>query len=356
MVIGSDIFINRYVETRRHLNAVKVSIISGVYNAEKYLGRCIESMLKQTYKELEIILVVNASIDGSKDIVKKFEEKEPERIKAFYFEEKLGAGGSRQYGMEHASGDFICFVDCDDELEPEYVSQMVEVALTNKEKIADIVVCNFKKVDANGKILYKRIYKNKEQLRVQSVAPWGKMFNTYFLKKNHLVLRNVPFGEDILFSTELYLIEPDIRLCGYLGYIWRDNPQSTSHTELKGFPVYTVESAIEYFDYMKERYADKIKYLNYFRYKYFVWYLLQSGRKVKKADMSKEYDKAFSYLYRADNRWNRINRKMVVHLKGERPIVTGVLFVIRIFERLHLSRTFFTFYSQSCLGRFWPSL
>ena len=250
--------------------------------SEKYLERCIESMLKQTYKDLEIILVVNASIDGSKDIVKKFEKKEPERIKAFYFEEKLGAGGSRQYGMEHASGDFVCFVDCDDELEPEYVSQLINVALTDKEKIADIVVCNFKKVDINGKVIYKRIYKNKEQLRVQSVAPWGKMFNTYFLKKNRLDLRNVPFGEDILFSTELYLTEPDIRLCDWLGYIWRDNPQSTSHTELKGFPVHTVESAIEYFDYMKERYPNKTKYLSYFRYKYFVWYCCKVEEMLEK--------------------------------------------------------------------------
>ena len=84
--------------------------------------------------------------------------------------------------------------------------------------------------------------------------------------------------------------------------------------------------------------------------------LLQSGRNVRKADMKNEYKKAFSYLYRANNKWNRFDREMVVYLKGERPIVTGVLLAIRILEKLHLSGTFFAIYSQSFLGKFWPSL
>lgn len=333
---------------------MKVSIISGVYNAEKYLKKCIESILNQSYQNIEIILIVNASNDGSENIVREYATHFPEKIKAIYTKEKLGAGGSRELGMKYATGDYVCFVDCDDELTEDSISQMVKVADKSKEN--DIVICNFKKITLDGEVIYERRFKNEQQALVQGIAPWGKMYRMKFLRENGLSFRNIPFGEDVAFAAHLYLTEPKVLLCDYVGYLWLDNPKSTSHTELRGFPEHTIEKAKEYFDCLDMKYYDKKNILSYFKYKYFVWYLLQSGRKVNKQAMSREYDKAFAYLYQSDSHWNKFSRDTIFWLKGERMVVKIALLGIRFFEKLHISELFFVIYSQSFLGKLWPSL
>ncbi len=331
---------------------MKVSIVCGVYNSKKYLEKCINSMLRQSYKDIEIILVVNSSTDGSADIVKNFEKEHPQVIHAFYTDEKLGAGGSRQFGLEHSTGEYVCFVDCDDELKPDYVLYMAGIMSAHD---IDIVVCNFEKVDENGRTLYVRKYKDSFSALVQSVAPWGKMFRKEYLRRNEMTLRNIPFGEDIIFTVEVYMTNPKVELCNYVGYIWRDNPESTSHTELKGFPQETFEKSSEYFEYIRKKYSGKLRnaeMLDYFIYKYYIWYLLQSGRKVEMNSMRNEYDRVFGYMKK-----NKLRRKLLLGgVKGERYIVRAVLLGIAIMEKMHLSKAFFVFYSQSFLGKFWPSL
>lgn len=327
---------------------MKISIICGVYNAEAYLKRCIESLTCQTYTNLEIILVVNACKDGSAAIVREFEEKD-KRIRAFYISEKLGAGGSRKSGFELATGDCVCFVDCDDMVDREYIFRMVRIMEGSPD--TDIVFCNFKKVDAKGKELYTRKFHKKENALVQGIAPWGKMFRTDFLRCNDICFRNAPFGEDILFSSEIYLMEPKIALCDYVGYLWSDNIRSTSHTELRGFPRDSIEKAEEFYTYLEEKYPAKHGEINYFKYKYYIWYLLQSGRDTDKKVMFCEYKKAFTVIHKKENdcsRWKKI--------KGERWIVTCVLWGIRILDRMGLAGSFFSFYAHSFLGMFWPSL
>lgn len=264
-------------------------------------------MLRQSYKDIEIILVVNSSTDGSADIVKNFEKEHPQVIHAFYTDEKLGAGGSRQFGLEHSTGEYVCFVDCDDELEPDYVLYMAGIMSAHD---IDIVVCNFEKVDENGRTLYVRKYKDSFSALVQSVAPWGKMFRKEYLSRNGMTLRNIPFGEDIIFTVEVYMTNPKVELCNYVGYIWRDNPESTSHTELKGFPQETFEKSSEYFEYIRKKYSGKLRnaeMLDYFIYKYYIWYLLQSGRKVEMNSMRNEYDRVFGYMKK-----NKLRRKLLL--------------------------------------------
>lgn len=332
---------------------MKVSIVCGVYNAELYLEKCIKSMLNQTYKNIEIILIVNSSIDASENIVRKFERKYPKIIKAFYTEKKLGAGGSRQFGLEHASGDYVCFVDCDDILKKDYISNMVNVVCRDSENPTDIVICFYQKISETGKLLYVRKYKNNSAALVQSVAPWGKMFRKQYLDNNNLILRNIPFGEDVIFSAEIYLTKPNVKLCKYIGYIWRNNLNSTSHTELGGFPEGTFEKSKEYFEYMTNKYVDQKEIIDFFMYKYYIWYLLQSGRKVSAISMEQEYNQVFCYLH---NSISNLSYKNVLAVKGERPIVSFVMIITGLLDKLHLSRWFFIFYSQSFLGRFWPNL
>ena len=101
----------------------KISIIVPIYNAEKYLARCIESILRQTYSDLEIILVDDGSVDDSADICDTFAFQD-ERILVFH-QANGGVSVARNLGLKKATGDFVMFVDADDCIEPDLFDKFI---------------------------------------------------------------------------------------------------------------------------------------------------------------------------------------------------------------------------------------
>ena len=89
----------------------KVSIIIPTYNSEKYIGKCLDSIFSQTHEDLEAILVDDCSRDRSYQIMKKYEEQEPRRLKLIQNPENKGAGASRNVGLSYANGKYVGFVD-----------------------------------------------------------------------------------------------------------------------------------------------------------------------------------------------------------------------------------------------------
>ncbi|WP_270474902.1 glycosyltransferase family 2 protein [Clostridium cochlearium] len=114
----------------------KVSIIVPVYNCEKYICRCIESILSQSYTSFEIILVDDGSKDNSNTICKKFKDID-KRVKVFY-QENSGASVARNCGLENSSGEYIMFVDADDHIDSNMLQELVNVA---KREESDFVMC-----------------------------------------------------------------------------------------------------------------------------------------------------------------------------------------------------------------------
>jgi glycosyltransferase involved in cell wall biosynthesis len=112
---------------------MKISIITTVYNIEKYISKCIESLLAQTYKDIEIIIVDDCGNDGSMEIVSRYDD---ERIKIIKHSENMGAGWARRHGIEAATGDYIITIDGDDWISPTFIEDLVNNA---KETNADIV-------------------------------------------------------------------------------------------------------------------------------------------------------------------------------------------------------------------------
>ena len=96
---------------------IAVSIIVPVYNVEKYLERCLKSLINQTLKDIEIIIVNDGSIDGSQTIIDNYKNKYPNMIKSFYIKNG-GAAKARNYALNYVTGEYIGFVDSDD-----YVSE-----------------------------------------------------------------------------------------------------------------------------------------------------------------------------------------------------------------------------------------
>ncbi|MBQ8167376.1 MAG: glycosyltransferase family 2 protein, partial [Lachnospiraceae bacterium] len=118
---------------------MKISIIIPVYNVEKYLRTCLDSVVNQTWRDVEGIVVDDASPDNSRKIIKEYERRYPDRIKGVYLDENLCQGGARNKGLEIATGDYITYLDSDDYLD---VTMCEKMAYKAMETGVDIVYCD----------------------------------------------------------------------------------------------------------------------------------------------------------------------------------------------------------------------
>lgn len=183
----------------------KVSIIVPVYNVEKYLGRCIESLVRQGYKNLEIILIDDASKDNSRDIMVKY-AKEDERIRLLYQSCNQGVSAARNRALKEATGEWICFCDGDDWYELDFVQKMLDCA---KKRNADYIICNYKIVsDRNAAIVSGSIDAiNKKNINNKLVVACGPTSScTHMIKKELFISSNVRYPEGCRQNEELPVI------------------------------------------------------------------------------------------------------------------------------------------------------
>ena len=118
-----------------------ISVVIPCYNSEEFIGRAVESVLKQTFKEFEIILVDNGSSDNTTNILYSYRDTYPDLIKVFH-EPKKGGAAARNRGLKEAKGEWIQFLDSDDELLPEKFEKQINIA---KELGADLILSTFYK-------------------------------------------------------------------------------------------------------------------------------------------------------------------------------------------------------------------
>lgn len=179
---------------------IKVSVIVPVYNAEKYLDKCLTSLVKQTLKDVEIIIVNDGSPDNSQEIIDKYVKKYPKKVKS-YIKENGGLGSARNFGLEHSMGEYISFVDSDDWLDFEALDKMYTLAKKND---SDIVICDMIDhilLDDNKE---KQIYHNCTKYdSVYNVTPsaCNKMFKREIIG-NLKFVKNLWY-EDLNFTTKL---------------------------------------------------------------------------------------------------------------------------------------------------------
>lgn len=181
----------------------KVSVVVPIYKVEKYLEKCVDSILNQTYKDLEIILVNDGSPDKSGKIAEQFAMKDSRII--VVHKENGGLSEARNVGMQYVSGDFTIFVDSDDWLDQMMVEKLVKVCANYQ---ADVVQAAFYYAYDDYLLfdsrLYKKeqppeIYDNKKLMsqlvmneRVKNFA-WGKLYKTSLIK-------DIPFQNGVLFE------------------------------------------------------------------------------------------------------------------------------------------------------------
>lgn len=119
---------------------MKISVIVPIYNVETYLGKCLNSILEQTFTDYELILVDDGSTDSSGDIADEYALKD-DRISVIH-KKNGGLSDARNHGIEKANGEYICFIDSDDWIEKTYLEELHELAVKNE---ADITICDYQK-------------------------------------------------------------------------------------------------------------------------------------------------------------------------------------------------------------------
>ena len=174
-----------------------VSIITPVYNCEHLIEETIKSVISQTYKNWEMILVDDCSPDNSADIIKKYEEKD-NRIKYMKLQENSGAAVARNYALENSKGRFIAYLDADDLWKPEKLEKQIQFMLDNDYAFT---CTDYEKIDETGKSLNK-IVKIPQKvnynlfLRNTIIQTVGVMVDTKITGKEVLVMPNIRRRQD----------------------------------------------------------------------------------------------------------------------------------------------------------------
>ncbi len=205
-----------------------ISVIVPVYNVEKYLDRCVESIVSQTYKNLEIILVDDGSPDNCPEMCDAWAEKDS-RIKVIH-KENGGVSSARNAALDIAGGEYIGFVDSDDYIE----SNMFEVLLKNLiDNNADISVCGYQINDENDGEFNVRTVSQSDALKLVCIGDykygvlWNKLYKKSILK--NIKMLNFVCCEDLIFNYYAIKKAGSIVECDSKLYHYFQNANSTVH-------------------------------------------------------------------------------------------------------------------------------
>lgn len=212
----------------------KVSVIVPVYNVSKYLEKCLISLVNQTLLDIEIVVVNDGSKDDSDKIISKYEKEYPTKIKS-YKKENGGLSDARNYGIKHANGEYIGFVDGDDFVDIRMFKEMYDEAI---KKSYDIVVCDLFYVYDYDCIPHDSAIK-KETTDIKSVmlniypTAWNKIYKREFLNSHDLLFKKNVWYEDVEF---IYRVLPYVKSIGcvkkpFYQYVQRSGAISKTYDE-----------------------------------------------------------------------------------------------------------------------------
>lgn len=207
-----------------------ISVIVPVYNAEKYLDRCVSSILSQTYKKLEIILVDDGSVDTSPEKCDAYAA-EDERIKVIY-KTNGGVCSARNAGLDACNGSYVGFVDCDDKIAPEMYEQLLYLC-QEKCCVATVGVHNF---DESGSVTIKRSFSDKlitkEEFisnilcRKDGSAVWNRLFPREVIGNARFDEQRL--NEELLFWMSVICRVEKVAYSSFMGYYYYKSEGSLS--------------------------------------------------------------------------------------------------------------------------------
>ena len=268
---------------------IKVSVIVPVYNVEKYLDKCLNSLANQTLKDIEIIVVNDESPDNSQEIIDKY-CKEYSHVHG-YKKKNGGVSDARNFGIKHAKGEYITFIDGDDYVSLDMYELMYQKAVSGN---FDVVACDLNYVYEDGKIIpvSSKIEKDTTNIKQTYVEMYPCVWNKIYKRK--LFNNNIEFKKNVWFEDVdfLYKIFPYVKTIGVVKknlnqYVQR--PGSITKTFDKRLYNY-IDNFNDLVDFYKERnlYDEYKKELEYC----YVRYLLATFVKQSTNYNLEDYEQA----------------------------------------------------------------
>ena len=283
----------------------KISVIIPVYNVEKYIDKCLTSLVNQTIDNFEIIVVNDGTKDNSQDIIDKYKKEYPKLIKSI-IKENGGQGSARNVGLSVAKGEYIAYVDSDDYIEFDMLEKLYNNA---KENNSDIVVCGNHLVTENYDLICDEVYKNDLKIfNVKSnpgilfdkMAVWNKIYKTSFLKTLNLEFRSKKWYEDFDFSTIVLLNAKRISLIEEPLYFYVLRQGSTMNNSNVKRNLEIIDAFNNILDYTKKyklykKYYEELEFLAISHiYLYAIVRIIKS--KADKKEKIKNINKLKNYL------------------------------------------------------------
>ena len=315
-----------------------ISVIIPVYNAQDGIKRCVDSLLNQSFKNFEIILLNDGSKDNSLNILKEYELKYS--FVRVIDKQNEGVAVTRNKGILLAEGEYTMFMDNDDFVDSDYIETFYQAI---HEKNLDLVIGGYKRVNQDNQIIFSQDIHQSEWSKYIIMAPWAKIYRTEFLKTNNLEFFDYGIGEDIIFNLAAYKTTDKIGLLDYKGYNWYYNNQSISNTSQRGFSP-EIDILVLFSKILELGKPSEL--VVYYLKRYYVWYLLFSGKSSSDQEFIHQYIRIKEWL--KENKLISTISPLSKKVQGERFQTKISLIVFLSLEKLRLVPLFAKIY---CKGK-----
>lgn len=282
-----------------------VSVVVPIYNVERYLRKCIETIINQTYNNIEIILVNDGSTDNCLKICNEFQRKDKRII--VINKKNGGLSDARNTGLKNAHGKYICFIDSDDYISEKYVEQLYNLIIENN---AQIALCNFEKVDENEKSILKKDIINQttsgkkimekfndKDFYPASVVAWNKLYNINLFENIFYPVGKI--HEDEFTTYKLFYIAEKVATTSKALYYYRQVQTSITNRKfnIKRFDALeALEEKVNFFLQKKEEKLYKLALIEYEKNIIAYWInsklYINNSKKIR-ADLLKKYRKIY---------------------------------------------------------------
>ena len=289
---------------------VEISVIIPVYNMEKYLEDCLDSICNQSFRDIEIICVNDGSTDKSLDLLNDYSKRDS-RIKIIN-QSNQGLAASRNVGLTHANGNYIYFIDSDDYIELNTLEKLYNNAISNN---SDVVLFKYRTVDESGNVL-----KRDAQFKIDAIfedVDFNNFIFTYKDVKKHVMNSsysaclklykkefidgidfNFPVGlhfEDVPVHVKVMIEANRVSFVPEALYNYRTNPSSIINSTANGLDIFKVIDLVE--EYLREN-----NYYNEFENEFILFKIVQILQYLKN-------EKSEEYFNKAKEEFKKINIK-----------------------------------------------
>ena len=242
----------------------KVSVIVPVYNVEKYIEKCLQTLVNQTLEDIEIIIVNDGSTDNSTKIATEYKKKYPNKV-VYLEKENGGLSDARNYGIPYATGDYIAFLDSDDYVEIDLYEKMYNKAIQTN---ADMVECDFYWEYSDTKKVHDQNanYKNESDMYANArVVAWNKLY-----KREVIINSGIEFPKGLRYEDLefFYKILPKLNKIEYIReplihYIQRNNSITYVQNEKTRDIFIILDNILKYYkeNGLYEKYSQELEYM-----------------------------------------------------------------------------------------------